>query len=393
MLLTLFDQTGIRKLDISPADSSTQVKEIQADNILSLSFTSNECAVVGVNDYVDFLGERYWAMSEYAPNEVARKTWKYDIRLYGMESLIKRYLVLDDSTGENNPEFTLTAPASEHLALIVNCINAGMGTDTWTIGNAVQTENLVIDYSGIYCDEALKLLAEKAGTEYWFDGTTVNLCRCEHGEEIPLGYGRGVLSITPATASNAKFYTRLFPLGSTRNIDPERYGHRRLQLPDGAKFVDINVDKYGVIHHYEESAFSGIYPRRIGTVTGVRSEDVTDSEGNPYTIYHFKDDSLDFNPNSYQLANEVIHVSFLEGSELAGLGTSDDHYFEVNWDEDTCEFEIITQWPEGTDSQLPGGLLVPHEGDEYILWNMSMPDEYYPLAEQQLIMSGLRKMT
>ena len=383
MLLTLFDQTGIRKLDISPADSSTQVKEIQADNILSLSFTSNECAVVGVNDYVDFLGERYWAMSEYAPNEVARKTWKYDIRLYGMESLIKRYLVLDDSTGENNPEFTLTAPASEHLALIVNCINAGMGTDTWTIGNAVQTENLVIDYSGIYCDEALKLLAEKAGTEYWFDGTTVNLCRCEHGEEIPLGYGRGVLSITPATASNAKFYTRLFPLGSTRNIDPERYGHRRLQLPDGAKFVDINVDKYGVIHHYEESAFSGIYPRRIGTVTGVRSEDVTDSEGNPYTIYHFKDDSLDFNPNSYQLANEVIHVSFLEGSELAGLGTSDDHYFEVNWDEDTCEFEIITQWPEGTDSQLPGGLLVPHEGDEYILWNMSMPDEYYPLAEQE----------
>lgn len=34
--------------------------------------------------------------------------------------------------------------------------------------------------------------------------------------------------------------------------------------------------------------------------------------------------------------------------------------------------------------QLPGGELVPKVGDKYILWNLSMPDEYYPPAEKEL---------
>ncbi len=44
------------------------------------------------------------------------------------------------------------------------------------------------------------------------------------------------------------------------------------------------------------------------------------------------------NPNEYELANEVKRVSFQDG-ELAGLGTDDDHYFEVNFDSKTREFE------------------------------------------------------
>ncbi|HBB11864.1 MAG TPA: hypothetical protein DCZ70_07395, partial [Alistipes sp.] len=43
----------------------------------------------------------------------------------------------------------------------------------------------------------------------------------------------------------------------------------------------------------------------------------------------------------------------------------------------------ITQWPYDDDTQLPGGLLIPKVGDEYILWNIRMPREYYPLAEQE----------
>ena len=45
-----------------------------------------------------------------------------------------------------------------------------------------------------------------------------------------------------AMADNAKFYTRLYPVGSSRNIDPEKYGHSRLQLHGGVKHVDVNVD-------------------------------------------------------------------------------------------------------------------------------------------------------
>lgn len=32
---------------------------------------------------------------------------------------------------------------------------------------------------------------------------------------------------------------------------------------------------------------------------------------------------------------------------------------------------------------MPGGLLIPKVGDEYILWNIRMPKEYYTLAEQE----------
>lgn len=57
--------------------------------------------------------------------------------------------------------------------------------------------------------------------------------------------------------------------------------------------------------------------------------------------------------------------------------------FEVNYDSEKKEFEIITQWPYDNDMQLPSEPLVPAPGNEYVLWNISMPDSYYPAAEQE----------
>ena len=54
MLLTLYDQYGSVKATLSPNDTSTQDKEIQGDNVLSLSFTLYEYVGIDVNDYVDF---------------------------------------------------------------------------------------------------------------------------------------------------------------------------------------------------------------------------------------------------------------------------------------------------------------------------------------------------
>ena len=148
--------------------------------------------------------------------------------------------------------------------------------------------------------------------------------------------------------------------------------------------MELHTDEYGIYDHYEKDAFSGIYPRRTGEVSSVRSENVKDDDGNAFTIYYFRDDTLDFDPNDYELAGETKRVSFHDG-ELAGLGTDDDHYFEVNFDSKTREFEIITIWPYDDDTQLPGGKLVPKVGDHYILWNVRMPDEYYPIAEEEFL--------
>ena len=384
MLLRLFDHSGNVKAQIAPDDSSTQVKEIQGDNLLNLSFALYNCIQIDVNDYVDFFGERYWAVEQYAPAEKSSVEWSYNFRLYGIESLIKRFLVLNNVDGGNEAVFSLTARPIDHVRLIVKNINEGLdGLNNFKVGIVEGSDNVTIDYTGKYCDDGLKALAEAVGTEWWIEGTTVNLCRCEHGEVVVLGYRHGLTSLDRDKADNAKVYTRLFPIGSSRNIDATKYGHSRLMLPGGAKYVDVNVEKYGIIHHYEQQAFSHIYPRRTGVVSSVRSKQVKDKEGKPFTIYYFKDKDLNFDPNKYEIGGLVKHVSFQEGSELAGLGTSEDHYFEVNYDSKTQEFEIITIWPYDDETQLPGSTLVPKVGDKYILWNIRMPDEYYGLAEQE----------
>lgn len=387
MIITIYDKSGKARAEISAGESSTQQKGVQSDNVLSLSFTHYEHIALDVNDYVDFEGERYWLTERYVPAQKSEGEWTYDVKLYGIESMIKRFLVLETTDGNAEPVFTLTATARDHVAMVVKCINNGMGhTTDWKVGRVDGQELIVIDYEGKYCDEALKEIAEKVGggAEWWVEGQTVNICRCEHGEEIELGYGKGLTSLERETGNSSKFYTRLFAIGSSRNIDAEKYGHSRLMLPGGRQYVEVHTDEYGVYDHYEKDAFSGIYPRRTGEVSSVRSEEVNGDDGKTFTVYYFKDETLSFDPNEYELAGEKKRVSFADG-ELAGLGASDDHYFEVNFDSKTREFEIITIWPYADNTQVPGGKLVPKAGDHYILWNVRMPEEYYRKAEEELM--------
>lgn len=383
MELKVYDKSSNLRVILSPSDNSTQQEILQGGNVFSLSCTNYECISLEVNDYIDFCGKRYWVAEQYIPKMKSTKEWTYSVQLLGLESLIHRFLVLKLVDGDNEPVFSYTAPASEQLALIVACINVGMGTTDWKVGEVIATENLVLDYDGTYCDEALKNLADKSGTEWWVDGTTINISRCEHGEAIPLAYGDGLITLDVATANNVKFFTRLFPFGSSRNIVASDYGYSRLQLPSRLKYLEQDVDAYGVIDHFERDAFADIYPHRVGSVSSVRSEERTGEDGSPFTVYFFKDSSLNFDPNSYEIAGLVKRVSFQEGSELAGLGEGDEHYFEVNYDSKTKEFEIITQFSKDGGTQFPGGLLVPKNGDKYILWNIKMPQEYYPLAEKE----------
>ena len=378
-MIEIYGRDNNLKCRIEPANNSQQDKTLGGDNLLSLSFVHYSFMQLDVNDYCEFEGERYWLQERYLPTKKSEGEWSYDVKLYGIESLIKRLLVLKNPDGENEAVFTLTAPAAEHVRLIVGSINAGMGNSAnWKMGAVIATENLTIDYNGTYCDEGLRLVAEAAKTEWWMEGQTVNVCRCEHGEELTLRYPESITQLERDTADGAKFYTRLFPMGSSRNIDRAKYGSVRLQLPGGRKYVDMNVDKYGIFHHYEEAAFSAIYPRRIGTVSEVRETTVKGNDGKPFKIYWFKDSELPFNPNKYEIGGLVKHVSFQSG-ELNGRD------FEVNYHVDTQEFEIITTWPYSDDIQLPGGTLVPKAGDKYILWNIRMPDEYYGLAEQEYL--------
>jgi len=374
MELKIYNKNNRLKATVSPSDSSSNSKEIMGDNVLSLSFVLYECIVLEVEDYVDFEGERFWITEEYTPQQKSESEWRYEAKLYGIESRMKRFLMLKAGNDDPDAVFSLTAPLIEHVRLAVKNINRGMESTDWKVGEIEATSNLTIDYNGVYVNEALRLMADAAEVEWWIDGKTVNLSRCEWGDYVALGYGNGLLSIDKDNNDNAKFFTRLFPLGSTRNIQKDKYGYSRLQLPSKGKYVEQNI-QYGVIEHFEEDYFSSIYPRRIGVVTSTRTATRTGEDGKEFTIYYFKDTSLTFNPNDYEIAGLVKNIVFQSG-ELNGRD------FEVNYDAVAKEFEIITQFPYD-DSQLPGDHLIPEIGDEYILYNITMPKEYYSLAEQE----------
>ena len=382
MELKIYDKWNRLRTTLVPDGSSTHHEEVGGDDYLSVSLDSQECVTLELNDWTVWEGRKFWCVEAYTPKQTGRRKWTYSVKLYGAASLIKQALMLNT---EDSPVFSYTATAREHVALVVKNLNRWMGGITdWKVGKVEATGNIVVDYSeGLYGNDALKKIADEAGTEWWIEGMTVNVCRCERGDEVTLGYGNGLLSIERDSADNVKFFTRLFPIGSSRNIDAEKYGSSRLLLPSRATYVERNTE-LGIVEHFEQAAFQDIYPRRTGEVSSVRKETKKGDDGKPFDIYYFTDVGMNFDPNEYEIGDLVKRVTFQTG-QLAGLGNDEDgeHYFEVNYNSATREFELITIWPYDDDTQVPGGVLEPKAGDTYILWNVRMPDEYYPIAEEE----------
>ena len=126
-MIRIYGSDGLVKIEAPCDDNSTQEHELQGDNVLTLSFTLWEHVALEVNDWAEFMGRRYWLTERYRPEQKSTVEWKYDVKLYGPESLANRFLVLNDTDGADEAVFTLTAPASEHLRLIIDSINRGMG--------------------------------------------------------------------------------------------------------------------------------------------------------------------------------------------------------------------------------------------------------------------------
>lgn len=382
MELKIYDKRNRLRTTLVPDSSSTHHEEVGGDDYLSVSLDSQECVTLELNDWTVWEGRKFWCVETYTPKQTGRRKCTYSVKLYGAASLIKQALMLST---EDSPVFSYTATAREHVALVVKNLNRWMGGITdWKVGKVEATGNIVVDYSeGLYGNDALKKIADEAGTEWWIEGMTVNVCRCERGDEVTLGYGNGLLSIERDSADNVKFFTRLFPIGSSRNIDAEKYGSSRLLLPSRATYVERNTE-LGIVEHFEQTAFQEIYPRRTGKVSSVRKETKKGDDGKPFDIYYFTDGEMNFDPNEYEIGGLVKRVTFQTG-QLAGLGNDEDgeHYFEVNYNSETREFELITIWPYDDDTQVPGGVLEPKAEDTYILWNVRMPDEYYPIAEEE----------
>lgn len=374
MELKIYNQSGGLKLTVPVTSSSTWNLELMSENALSLSFTVPACVPLQVNDYITLEGVRFSVKKEYKPRKKNSQEYRYSVKFYAPIHDAQQVIYLHLTDGQYEPQFSLDGSPREHLQKWVDNMNRIYGEERWRIGDVIDAPNQNIEYSNTTCWDALASMADIFSTEWWSDGFYINLCRCERGERVELGYGKGFTSLTQTENSDdVKFFTRLIPLGSTRNIDRSRYGFSRLQLPDRAKYVDRNTD-YGLYEHVEEDAFAGIFPHYTGTVSSVRSQERTGNDGKPFTVYYFKDEGLEFDPCDYEIAGLVKQLSFQSG-ELNGRD------FEANYHSESKEWEIINTYPD-EDTQLPGGNLIPHAGDKYIPWNFRMPEAYEKQAEQ-----------
>lgn len=381
MELKIYDKTNNLRLTASPNSSSTVTEEIGGECSVSASFTHTAYVPLDVDDYIELEGVHYKVKSRYRPKQKNTQTYEYSVKFYAPIHDAEDTLMLFQEGGTTS-EFSYDGGPREHLQLWIDNMNRRAGGNLWSIGTVITAENKTIDYRNVKCWDAAfgsNGIAATFETEMWADGYVINLCKAERGEVVELGYLQGLTNLAQEDNGEVKFFTRLFPLGSTRNIDATKYGYSRLQLPDRSLYVDKNVDLYGVKEETEEDAFSEIYPKYVGTVSSVRTEEKTSEEGQEYTVYYFKDNGMNWNPKDYWIPDLDYMLQFQTG-ELAGRGT--DGSFQAEWHEDTGEWEIINVYPDDT-TQIPGGAIIPTPGDQYIPWNFAMPQEYITAAEQE----------
>lgn len=380
MELNIYNKSGNLILTASPNTSSSLTEEIGGECSVSASFTHTSFILLDVDTYIELEGVRYKVKSRYRPKQKDTQTYEYSVKFYAPIHDAEDTLMLFQEGGTTS-EFSFDGGPREHLQLWIDNMNRRAGGNLWSIGTVITADNKTIEYRNVKCWDAAfgsNGIAATFETEMWADGYVINLCKAERGEIVELGYLQGLTNLAQEDNGEVKFFTRLFPLGSTRNIDATKYGYSRLQLPSRAMYVDKNVDLYGVKEETEEAAFSEIFPKYIGTVSSVRTEEKTNEEGREYTVYYFKDDGMNWNPKDYEIPDLDYMLQFQTG-ELAGRGT--DGSFQAAWHEDTNEWEIINVYPNDT-TQIPGDVIIPKPGDTYIPWNFSMPQEYVTAAEQ-----------
>lgn len=374
--MILYNRIGEAKTEFSPSPSSVLVQELMVEDAISASWTSEVCTPIEIDDYLLLAGIKYKARAAYMPRKTSTQEYHYSVKFFAPIHDGERVMLLHLTDGAFNAEFSLDGTPREHLQKLVDNLNRTAGAGSWRIGTVIDAPRKTIDYHAMTCMQAASTIAETFATEWWVDGNVLNLCPCERGERVSLGYRQGLTTIEAEENSGATFFTRLIPLGATRNIDASKYGHARLLLPGGQKYVERNT-RLGLIERVEQEAFADIYPKYVGRVSSVRTEKLTSPEGKPFMVYYFSDSGMAFDPNALPLQGQVKRLTFQSG-DLNG------REFEANYDSRKKEWEIINVYPE-EGRQIPGGQLIPRVGDTYIPWNFRMPDEYIHRAEQDLL--------
>ena len=215
----------------------------------------------------------------------------------------------------------------------------------------------------------------------------------------------------PRSESRSTYATRIYAFGSTRNI-PADYRpidetvvvngvvQRRLMLPEGTPYIDAYPDMTTEEAVEQVVIFDEVYPRRTGTMSDVTTIEVTDKVENEdgttteekWNAYRFRDTGVNFS-EKYILPGQELRIRFasglLNGLEFAVKFNPEgkpEKLEDGGWNPEAQLWEIVRNEDYGR--PLPGDVLFPQDGDEYVLsgWDSTKITELglVGAAEQEL---------
>lgn len=211
--------------------------------------------------------------------------------------------------------------------------------------------------------------------------------------------------------SQSTYATRIYAFGSTRNI-PADYRpidetvvvngvvQRRLMLPEGTPYIDAYPDMTTEEAVEQVVIFDEVYPRRTGIMSDVTTIEVTDKVENEdgttteekWNAYRFRDTGVNFS-EKYILPGQELRIRFasglLNGLEFAVKFNPEgkpEKLEDGGWNPEAQLWEIVRNEDYGR--PLPGDVLFPQDGDEYVLsgWDSTKITELglVGAAEQEL---------
>ena len=342
--------------------------------------------------------------------------YDYELRLdaYYWKWKNKIFKYTPETTGQE-ASWNLTAPLDVQAGIVLRNLKAlgytYKGQDfVFSIDSTVENKSQLMSYDNINILDACFEMAKKWDCECWVTENIIHFGRCESGDAVIFEIGKNVQEMSQSE-SQSTYATRIYAFGSTKNI-PSDYRpvdetvvvngvvQRRLMLPEGTPYIDAYPDMTTEEAVEQVVIFDEVYPRRTGIMSDVTTIEVTDKVENEdgttteekWNAYRFRDTGVNFS-EKYILPGQELRIRFasglLNGLEFAVKFNPEgkpEKLEDGGWNPEAQLWEIVRNEDYGR--PLPGDVLFPQDGDEYVLsgWDSTKITELglVGAAEQEL---------
>ena len=342
--------------------------------------------------------------------------YDYELRLdaYYWKWKNKIFKYTPETTGQE-ASWNLTAPLDVQAGIVLRNLKAlgytYKGQDfVFSIDSTVENKSQLMSYDNINILDACFEMAKKWDCECWVTENIIHFGRCESGDAVDFEIGKNVQEM-PRSESRSTYATRIYAFGSTKNI-PSDYRpvdetvvvngvvQKRLMLPEGTPYIDAYPDMTTEEAVEQVVIFDEVYPRRTGIMSDVTTIEVTDKVENEdgttteekWNAYRFRDTGVNFS-EKYILPGQELRIRFasglLNGLEFAVKFNPEgkpEKLEDGGWNPEAQLWEIVRNEDYGR--PLPGDVLFPQDGDEYVLsgWDSTKITELglVGAAEQEL---------